>query len=344
MSKKNIDKDIVFVFDNLDKMPELDDFTGSDWFGVLKDIDKAKMRYELEPDDLLTPFHQKLKLETVFRGYSSPEILDQLLTYWTKQRDKLVKRLERVNFSTTTLIGVDTANKILAYERAIWIAINKYIQHQKLFKTMCENQDPPYPMSKMVYDDWKDLPESASHFEPHYGFDILKNYCADILDRTFHDNIDISDDAVAAILNDKGIKMDGACPTTQWKNMSFLFTDPNHIEFTHEDRMEIIIASDRTGLRTKDGKYNEVHKTLMNFAIARGQITTAMRRRVRKINVNQKNVSRLRMWLKELTGRSDNPIKYTRVQGYVCQFNIQQAIYHLTPEGYIKRDDAGIKD
>ena len=91
-------------------------------------------------------------------------------------------------------------------------------------------------------------------------------------------------------------------------------------------------------------KYNEIHKTLMNFAIARGQITTAMRRRVHKVNVNQKNVSQLRTWLKELTGRSDNPIKYTQVEGYVCQFNIQQNIYHMTPEGYIKRDDADIED
>ena len=82
----------------------------------------------------------------------------------------------------------------------------------------------------------------------------------------------------------------------------------------------------------------------MKFALARGQITTALRRRVHGINVNQKNVSRLRTWLKELTGRSDNPIKYTQVEGYVCQFNIQQTIYHLTPEGYIKRDDAGIED
>ena len=69
-----------------------------------------------------------------------------------------------------------------------------------------------------------------------------------------------------------------------------------------------------------------------------------MRRRVHKVNVNQKNVSRLRNWLKELTGRGDNPIKYNRVEGYVCQFNIQQNIYHMTPEGYIQRDDAGIKD
>ena len=63
-----------------------------------------------------------------------------------------------------------------------------------------------------------------------------------------------------------------------------------------------------------------------------------------KVNVNQKNVSQLRTWLKDFTGRSDNPIKYNQVEGYVCQFNIQQCIYHMTPQGYIKRNDAGIKD
>ena len=343
MSKKNIDKDMVFVLDNLDRMPVLDDYTGTDWYRAIQDIDKPKLNVT-EEDSMHTPINEALKLEFVFKGHHSPHILEQLVTYWIKQRDKLIKRLKEQNINTTTLIGIDTANDILKYERAIWISISKYIQHQNQFKILCESQKPTYPMTDYLTLKLNDLPKSAANFEPYYGFDVLKNYCADILDRTFHDNIDISDDAVAAILNDKGIKMDGACPTTKWNDISFLFTDPNHIEFTHDDRMEIIIASDRTGLRTKDGKYSEVHSTLMKFAIARGQITTAMRRRVHKVNVNQKNVSRLRSWLKELTGRSDNPIKYTQVEGYVCQFNIQQNIYHMTPEGYIKRDDADIED
>jgi len=343
MSKKNIDKDMVFVLDNLDRMPVLDDYTGTDWYRAIQDIDKPKLNVT-EEDSMHTPINEALKLEFVFKGHHSPHILEQLVTYWIKQRDKLIKRLKEQNINTATLIGIDTANDILKYERAIWISISKYIQHQNQFKILCESQKPTYPMTDYLTLKLNDLPKSAANFEPYYGFDVLKNYCADILDRTFHDYIDISDDAVAAILNDKGIKMDGACPTTQWKDISFLFTDLNHIEFTHDDRMEIIIPSYRAGLRTKDGKYSEVHNTLMKFAIARGQITTAMRRRVHKVNVNQKNVSRLRTWLKEFTGRSDNPIKYKRVEGYVCQFNIQQNIYHMTPEGYIKRDDAGIKD
>ena len=343
MSKKNIDKDMVFVLDNLDRMPVLDDYTGTDWYRAIQDIDKPKLNVT-EEDSMHTPINEALKLEFVFKGHHSPHILEQLVTYWIKQRDKLIKRLKDQNINTTTLIGIDTANDILKYERAIWISISKYIQHQNQFKILCESQKPTYPMTDYLTLKLNDLPKSVANFEPYYGLDVLKNYCADILDRTFHDRIDISDDAVAAILNDKGIKMDGACPTTKWKDISFLFTDPNHIEFNHDDRMEIIIASNRTGLKTKDGKYNEIHKTLMNFAIARGQITTAMRRRVHKVNINQKNVSRLRNWLKELTGRGDNPIKYNRVEGYVCQFNIQQTIYHLTPEGYIQRDDAGIKD
>ena len=343
MIKKNIDKDMVFVLDNLDRMPELDDYTRTDWYKVLEDIDKPKLNVT-EEDSMHTPINEALKLEFVFKGHHSPHILEQLVTYWSKRRDKLVKRLKEQNINTTTLIGIDTANDILKYERAIWISISKYIQHQNQFKILCESQKPTYPMTDYLTLKLNDLPKSVANFEPKYGLEVLKNYCADILDRTFRDNIDISDDAVAAILNDKGIKMDGACPTTKWKDISFVFTDSNHIEFNHNDRMEIIIPSDRTGLKTKDGKYNEVHKTLMNFAIARGQITTFMRRKFHKVNVNQKNVSRLRTWLKELTGRSDNPIKYKAVEGYVCQFNIQQNIYHMTPEGYIQRDDAGIKD
>ena len=342
MNKENKDKNAVLILDNLDKMPELDDYTGTDWYKVLEDIDKPELNVS-ESDPRHTPFGEALKLEFIFNGFNSPHTLEQLVTYWIKQRDKLIKRLKDQNINTTTLIGIDTANDILKYERAIWISISKYIQHQNQFKILCESQKPTYPMTDYLTLKLNDLPKSVANFEPYYGLDVLKNYCADILDRAFHDLIDISDDAVAAILNDKGIKMDGACPTTQWKDISFLFTDPNHIEFTHDGRMEIIIASNRTGLRTNDGKYNEVHNTLMKFAIAQGQITTAMRRRVHKVNVNQKNVFRLRNWLKELTGRGDNPIKYTRTQGYVCQFNIQQAIYHITPEGYIKRDDAGIK-
>ena len=146
MIKKNIDKDMVFVLDNLDKMPVLDDYTVTDRYRAIQDIDKPKLNVT-EEDSMHTPINEALKLEFVFKGHHSPHILEQLVTYWSKQRDKLIKRLEEQNINTTTLIGIDTANDILKYERAIWISISKYIQHQNQFKILCESQKPTYPMT-----------------------------------------------------------------------------------------------------------------------------------------------------------------------------------------------------
>jgi hypothetical protein len=115
------------------------------------------------------------------------------------------------------------------------------------------------------------------------------------------------------MLNDKGIDIDGKSPTTQWKDMAFVFTEPNHIEFTYDNRIEIIIPSQKTGLKTAEGKYNEEYNSLLKFAIAKGTITKSIHKRVRQISVTQKNVSSLRTWLRELTGRNDNPITYSKV-------------------------------
>ena len=78
MIKKNIDKDMVFVLDNLDKMPVLDDYTGTDWYKAIQDIDKPKLNVT-EEDSMHTPFSEALKLEFVFKGHHSPHILEQLV-------------------------------------------------------------------------------------------------------------------------------------------------------------------------------------------------------------------------------------------------------------------------
>ena len=77
MIKKNIDKDMVFVLDNLDRMPELDDSTCTDWYKVLEDIDKPKLNVT-EEDSMHTPINEALKLEFVFKGHHSPHILENI--------------------------------------------------------------------------------------------------------------------------------------------------------------------------------------------------------------------------------------------------------------------------
>jgi len=346
MSKKiNLDEieitrdGLVFVGGVETRMPTVPDFKDSDWYKILQDIDKPKLKYSHQKEDakLMTPYHMEIKLENVFCGYDSPFILEQLLKYWTEQRDKLVKQMEDQNIGATTLIGIDKANKILEYERACWIAINKYLQNQNVFEVLCEKQDPPYPLSNEKFLYLADLPQEAREFEPHYGLDVLRQYSEDILDRTYHDRISISDNAVAAILNDKGIDIDGKSPTTQWKDMALVFTETNHIEFTYDDRMEIIIPSQKTGLKTAEGKYNEEYNSLLKFAIAKGTITKSIRRRIHQIFVTQKNVSNLRTWLRELTGRNDNPITYNKATGWVCQFSINQNVHKISTDGNLVR-------
>ena len=346
MSKKiNLD-DIKITEDGLvfvgvveTRMPTVPDFKDSDWYKILQDIDKPKLKYSHQKEDakLMTLYHMEMKLENVFCGYNSPFILEQLLKYWTKQRDKLVKQMEALNIGATTLIGIDKANKILEYERACWIAINKYLQNQNVFKMLCEKQDPPYPLSKEKFLHLADLPKEASEFEPYYGLHILRQYCKDILDRTYHNCTSISDNAVAAMLNNKGIDIDGKSPTTKWKDMEFVFTEPNHIEFTFDDKIEIIIPSQKTGLKNSEGKYNEEYNCLLKFAIAKGTITKSIHRRVRQIFVTQKNVSNLRTWLRELTGRNDNPITYSKTTGWVCQFSIHQNVHQISTDGNLIR-------
>ena len=330
---------LVFVGGVETRMPTVPYFKDSDWYKILQDIDKPKLKYSHQKEDakLMTLYHMEMKLENVFCGYNSPFILEQLLKYWTKQRDKLVKQMEDQNIGMTTLIGIDKANKILEYERACWIAINKYLQNQNVFKMLCEKQDLPYPLSKENFLHLTDLPQEASEFEPHYGLDILRQYCEDILDRTYHNRTSISDNAVATMLNDKGIDIDGKSPITKWKDMAFVFIEPNHIEFTFDGRMEIIIPSQKTGLKTADGEYNEEYSSLLKFAIAKGTITKGIQRRVREIFVTQKNVSSLKTWLTKLTGRNDNPIKYSKVTGWVCQFSIQQNIHQVGTDGNLIR-------
>ena len=346
MSKKiNLDEieitrdGLVFVGGVETRMPTVPDFKDSDWYKILKNIDKPQIKYSHQKEDakLNTPYHIEMKLGNVFCGYYSPFILEQLLKFWTEQRDKLVKQMENQNIGATTLIGIDKANKILEYERACWIAINKYLQNQSVFKVLCEKQDPPYPLSNKIFLHLADLPQEAREFEPHYGLDVLMQYCGDILDRTYHDCTSISDNAVSAMLSDKGIDIDGKSPTTQWKDMAFVFTEPNHIEFTYDNRIEIIIPSQKTGLKTAEGKYNEEYDSLLKFAIAKGTITKSIYRRVRQIFVTQKNVSSLRTWLREFTGRNDNPITYSKVTGWVCQFSIQQNIHQVGTDGDLFR-------
>ena len=101
--------------------------------------------------------------------------------------------------------------------------------------------------------------------------------------------------------------------------------------------MEIIIPSQKTGLKTADGEYNEEYSSLLKFAIAKGTITKGIQRRVREIFVTQKNVSNLRTWLRELTGRNDNPITYSKTTGWVCQFSIHQNVHQISTDGNLIR-------
>ena len=78
MNKKNKDKNVVLILDNLNEMPELDDYTGTDWYKVLEDIDKPELNVS-EGDSHHTPFSEALKLEFIFNGFKLILLLYSLL-------------------------------------------------------------------------------------------------------------------------------------------------------------------------------------------------------------------------------------------------------------------------
>ena len=317
-----------------DKIPQLPDFKSEDWYRVLQDIDKPILLWQIDKKDgsrATSEVNQALKLVTAFAGVHNPDLLKQLLDYWTLRRDRLIKQLEDQNIGRTTLIGVDKANQILAYERAIWIAINKYIQNCNKLYDISLAKD--YPAAQKKHISISNLPQVAQDFQPNYGLVVLNQYCEDILDRTYSERIKIDDNRVAAILNESNIIIDGLCPTIDWKDISFVFIRKEEIEFRFQGKLLILHPDYENGLKSKDRKLTAECRTLWAFALARGVITKHTRKIIRDVRVTQKNVSRLRKWLKTLTGQQSNPIKYNMVDGYKCQFSVQQVVYTVESDG-----------
>ena len=59
---------LVFVGVVETRMPTVPDFKDSDWYKILQDIDKPKLKYSHQKEDakLMTLYHMEMKLENEF--------------------------------------------------------------------------------------------------------------------------------------------------------------------------------------------------------------------------------------------------------------------------------------
>ena len=125
MSKKKTPPTIVVK----SMSPELPDYTGSDWFNILLDIDKPVF---YKPEKIDNEWWQSHMLEHCFVGYAFTSELEELLTYWINKRDEIVDKMEKGNWSSKSVTGLKMCTDIIRYDRACLIAIKKYREHQKL--------------------------------------------------------------------------------------------------------------------------------------------------------------------------------------------------------------------
>ena len=306
MSKKKIPPTIVVK----SMSPELPDYTGSDWFNILLDIDKPVFD---KPEKIDNEWWQSHMLEYCFVGYAGTTELEELLTYWINKRDEIVDKMEKENWISKSVTGIKMCTDIIRYDRACLIAIKKYREHQKLCIELAEQEGSPPPMKH-------ELPSIAKRYEPHFGFPVMNKVLGDLLTSNVSKRISLKDEDMAEILKeDQGKVKVARCPNTPWKDIAIVFIDESEFHVKYSGNTDIIKPDRMNKLLNLSDEFSEIYTTLVKFAIHKGIIKSE---NVKEI-VSKKNVSRLRDWLREYTGREDNPIAWYKVQGYVCQFNIQ---------------------
>ena len=290
--------------------PELPDYTGSDWFNILLDIDKPVFD---KPEQSDNEWWQSHMLEHCFVGYAGTTELEELLTYWTNKRDEIVDKMEKGNWSSKSVTGLKMSTDIIKYDRACLIAIKKYREHQKLCIELAEQEGSPPPKRH-------ELPSVVKRYEPHFGFPVMNKVLGDLLTSNVSKRISLKDEDMAEILKkDQGKVKVARCPKTPWKDITIVFLKENEFHVKYDGNTDIINPDCKNKLLNRSGEFSEEYTTLIKFAVNKGIIKAENA----KVTVSKKNVSRLIDWLKEYPGREDDPIKWYKVQGYVCQFNVQ---------------------
>ena len=154
----------------------------------------------------------------------------------------------------------------------------------------------------------------------HFGFPVMNKVLGDLLTSNVSKRISLKDEDMAEILKkDQGKVKVARCPKTPWKDIAIVFLKENEFHVKYDGNTDIINPDRKNKLLNRSGEFSEEYTTLIKFAVNKGIIKAENA----KVTVSKKNVSRLREWLKEYTGREDDPIKWYKVQGYVCQFNVQ---------------------
>ena len=306
MSKKKI----LFTIGDSKISPQLPGYKKSDWYNILIDIDKPdKSDKELSIQSNI--------LDDCFSGYASPVKLEVLLRYWINKRDEIVIKMEKGNWSSKSLIGINMCTDIIRYDRACLISIKKYREHQKLFIQL-SNQEGSSIIKK------QELSSIAKKYEPHFGFPVMNKVIGDLLINSNSKDFPLKNEDMAVILKKDQAKMKvSRCPHTPWKNITILFIHENEFHIKYKDNVDVIKPDKKNSLLNSNKEYSETYTTLLKFAIHKGIIN-----RQQSLTINKKNIWSLRDWLREYTGREDNPITTNKEEGYICQFTIDFPRYN----------------
>ena len=238
--------------------PELPDYTGSDWFNILLDIDKPVFD---KPEKIDNEWFQSYMLEHCFVGYAGTTELEELLTYWINKRDEIVDKMEKGNWSSKSVTGLKMSTDIIRYDRACLIAIKKYREHQKLCIELAEQEGSPPPMKH-------ELPSIAKRYEPHFGFPVMYKVLGDLLTSNVSKRISLKDEDMAEILKkDQGKVKVARCPKTPWKDIAIVFLKENEFHVKYDGNTDIINPDRKNKLLNRSGEFSEEYTTLIKFAI-----------------------------------------------------------------------------
>lgn len=318
--------------------PSLPEYKGSDWFRLISDMDKPLIVQEETEvlqlklaDEKRKAYWQKEFLHRSFSGIHDPTAVAQLVEYWTRKRDELIKRMVEGKINSNSIKGVKLSTEIIKYDRASFIAIKKYQQHRKDLKKLYDVDE-----YERFWGDF-DTPKIFDEFAPYFGWPILKKITGGILEHGHRDRISLKD--ITEILNKQfGEVIIGRCPTTAWRDISIVVLKADLIEIRYGGIVDILTPDIENKLINSSHEGTEAYNAMIHFAINNGYLHLEDVK-----DLTKTNISRFRKWLKEYTGKKDNPIIYSKVQGYVCQFHIQQTFYKKDSQGRLTKDtDAGL--
>ena len=302
-----------------------DNYLKSDWYKILKNIDKHI--FEKPKDKTDNDWFQAYILESCFSGLHDNRYLEQLVTYWVDKRNEIVKKMEKGNWSRKSITGLKLCKSIIEYDRACFIAIKKYLQHRKLYVELAEKENADYFKGENY-----GLPSIAKRYEPHFGFPVINKVMGDLLTTDESERVQLDTAELSKILAEDATQVKVArCPNTPWKEISIIAISTKEFHVIYRGIKDIAKPNRKNKLMNQSNEYSDECKSLVIFAMHNGI--------VKSNKITKKDVSRYRDWLREYTGREDNPIKYIKDQGYVTQFKTEYPHYSIKEKRQKENDD-----